>query len=322
VTGKSRRASSNDMTFDAPTGVHRTDDGSGTLPALVTTPAVPPPATTEPFAVPQQASVPPAQKGRSFAAPIDQIAPNPLNTRDIGMRPEKLAQLRASLAEHGQIEACAAVTRRAFLALFSEYEQTIGHATWVQVTGGSRRAALLAEGEKTIDTIVRDNLASSRAGFISATAHENIKRDDLDVIEEAKVVHQLLAELDSGNAVAEYLGEKPPWVTVRKNLLLLDEQVQAAMRIDDERRRLPLREVRNWHVLTPEQQITNLESWRRRRGFTDKPGVPPVPKPAPVTRVQAAIRKLGDTPAVIGATLRAELPLEDRRILAEELLRD
>jgi ParB family chromosome partitioning protein len=321
VTGKNRRASSSDMTFDAPTGVHRTDDGSGTLPALVTT-AVVPPATTEPFAVPQQASAPPAQKGRSFAAPIDQIAPNPLNTRDIGMRPEKLAQLRASLAEHGQIEACAAVTRRAFLALFGEYEETIGDATWVQVTGGSRRAALLAEGEKTIDTIVRDNLASSRAGFISATAHENIKRDDLDVIEEAKVVHQLLAELDSGNAVAEYLGEKPPWVTVRKNLLLLDEQVQAAMRVDDEKRRLPLREVRNWHVLTPEQQLTNLESWRRRRGFTDKPGVPPVPKPAPVTRVQAAIRKLGDTPAVIGATLRAELPLEDRRILAEELLRD
>lgn len=319
MTAKGRRASSNDMTFDAPTGVHRTDDGSGTLPALA---AAMPAATTDPFAVPQQAVVPAASKTRSFAAPIEQIAPNPLNTRDITMRPQKLADLRASLAEHGQIEACAAVTRGAFLAIFSEYEETIGDVTWVQVTGGSRRAALLAEGETVIDTIVRDNLASSRAGFISATAHENIKRDDLDVIEEAKVVHQLLHELGSGNAVAEYLGVLPAWISGRKNLLLLDEQVQAAMRVDDEKRRLPLREVRNWHVLTAEQQLANLESWRRRRGFTDHPADPSPQKPAPVSRVQAAIRKLGDSPVGIAATLRAELPREDRRILAEELLRD
>ena len=109
--------------------------------------AVPVPTQTEPAdigsapAVPsvRQAPIEPQRAGGSFNAPIDKVSPNPLNTRDINTRPDKLASLRASLAELGQMEPSACVSRHAFLAVFGEHSRAIGDAEWVQVSGGRRR---------------------------------------------------------------------------------------------------------------------------------------------------------------------------------------
>lgn len=307
-------------------------------PAETAVPAPAPPAAATPPSPRAVADVPraaqtvsdepaaPQRHAGSFAAPVEKVAPNPLNTRDVAARPDKLASLRASIAEHGQMQPSACVTRHAFLAIFSEHADAVGDAEWVQVGGGRRRAALLLEGEPTIEITVKDSLAATRAGFISATAGENLDRDDLDLIEQARVVEQLLAELGSGNAVAEHLNRAPGWVSQRKYLLHLVTEVQDQMRVDDEHARLPLRDVRDWHKLVPEQQLANLDAWRRRRGLVkednvEDSGAAPAPRP-PMSRLQRAIQRLGGTPVAIAATLRSELPLEQRRELAEELLRD
>lgn len=289
--------------------------------------AAEPPAAA-PAPVPAQATAPPetpAERDTVMAKPISQVAANPLNTRDLDARPEKLAELRASIAEHGQLQPCAAVTRAAFLAIFPEYEPTVGQAVYVQVPGGRRRLALLAEGKPTIDIVVRDSLATSRAAFIAATAAENLDRDDLDPVEEARTVRQLIAELGTGEAVAAQLHRTGGWVSQRKNLLRLAPEVQEALRASQEDQRLPLREVREWHNWPVPEQLTALAEWRRRRGFTAvKPdGEPESREPrARVSRIAAAVRRLGGTPVEIAASLRAELADEDRRALAKELLRD
>jgi ParB family transcriptional regulator, chromosome partitioning protein len=294
-------------------------------PAETATPAppvAPARAATPAQTVPVTAAPEPPVRGGSFAAPIERVAPNPINTRDIQARPEKLAALRASIAEHGQMQPSACVTRQAFLAIFSEHEQTVGDVDWVQVGGGRRRAALLLEGESTIEITVKDSLAATRAGFISATAGENLDRDDLDLIEEARVVEQLLAELGSGNAVAEHLNRTPGWVSQRKYLRRLIPEVQQQLRVDDDQARLPLREVRDWHNLPPTQQLANLDAWRRRRGLMTAAQDPDRVPRARATRVQAAIKRLGGTPSAIAQTLRSELDPAERRELGEALLRD
>jgi ParB family chromosome partitioning protein len=293
---------------------------------------VTPPAadSTAPAALPAQPTalqVPAGARGAVLAVEIFQVAANPLNTRDVDARPDKLADLRASIAAHGQMQPSAAVTRAAFLASFPEYEQMIGQAAYVQVSGGRRRAALLAEGNPTIDIVLRDSLATTRAGFISATAAENLDRDDLDPIEEARAVQQLLAEVGTGAAVAAQLRRTGGWVSQRKNLLRLAPEVQDALRATEEEHRLPLREVREWHTWPADEQVAALDEWRRHRGFTavkpdeEAPGERRPPQPR-ASRIAAAVRRLGGTPSEIAASLRAELPAEDRRALAEELLRD
>ncbi|WP_143162629.1 ParB/RepB/Spo0J family partition protein [Couchioplanes caeruleus] len=254
------------------------------------------------------------------------MAPNPRNTRDIDTRPDKLAGLRASLRELGQMQPSACVTRSSYLALFPEDEETVPHTfEWVQVGGGRRRAALLLEGMETIEIRVRDSLAATRVSFIRAMADENLADESLDVVEEALVVQQLLAELQSGNAVAELLERTPGWVSQRKNVLLLQPEVQEQMRTSGEAR-LSLEEVRKgkWHLDSREEQLANLQAWRRRRGLINMDAEatpPPAPRPR-VSRVQAAIQRLGKTPTAIAQTLRSELSAEQRRELANELLRD
>ncbi|GGM22270.1 ParB/RepB/Spo0J family partition protein [Dactylosporangium sucinum] len=264
---------------------------------------------------------------------VEQVAANPLNTRDISARPAKITSIAKSIVEHGQLQPCTVVTRTAFLAIFPEHEAAVDGVAFVQVTGGRRRAAIIEAGLPTIDITVKNDLASSRGKFISATAAENIDREDYDPIEEARAVQLLVEECGTGQAAAEQLGRTPAWVTQRRNLLKLAPQLQEALRADETEDRIPLREVRDLHKLPVEEQLAALEAWRERRsagltavnqdGDDDPPASPatkvPSQRPSPTA---SAIRRLGGTPSKIAATLRAELPAEDLRALIEELLRE
>ena len=76
------------------------------------------------------ADEPPLEEGRVPAfvdtaprsAPVDQIAANPLNTRDLGASAAKIASIAESMRLHGQLQPCAVVTRTAFLGIFPEQE--------------------------------------------------------------------------------------------------------------------------------------------------------------------------------------------------------
>ena len=243
----------------------------------------------------------------------------------------KVASLADSIRQHGQLQPCTVVTRDSFLAIFPEHEQRVGTAKFVQVTGGRRRAAVAEAGLQTLDITVKNALAGSRAGFMAATAAENLDRQDLGPIEEAHAVRLLVGECGTGKAAAQQLSRTPAWVTQRLNLLKLDPAVQAALQAGE----IPLREVRDFHTLEAQQQLAALAAWQKaqaaRQQLTavnsdaDTVSNPDDGEAHTAARraaaVTAAVRRLGDTPVKIAVSLRATLSPDDLKILAEELLR-
>lgn len=276
-------------------------------------------------APPQEMRRPQIADGPSRAVDVDKIAPNPLNPRVVDPDSAAVRRIRASIAEIGQIQPSTVVSRQAFLAIHSEHESAIGAADFVQVVGGQRRAAV-EQLRRPLKIVIDDDLATTRARFLAATLAENLDRENLNAVEEARGVQDMVTECGSGKAAAELLGRTGAWVTQRLNLLKLIPEVRAALVEDDEERRLPLRVVRDWHTLDTPGQLAMLTKWRRQltavnRGTGEGKSVPEVPAQR-VSRVVAAIRRLGGTPTEIGATLRAELSPKDRQALVEELLRD
>jgi ParB family transcriptional regulator, chromosome partitioning protein len=268
------------------------------------------------------------------SAGIEQVAANPQNTRDVDAQPEKVAGLAESIHRHGQLQPCTVVTREAFLAIFPENASDVDQAAFVQVTGALRRAAILKLGLPTIDVTVKNALAESRATFLSATAAENIDRAAYDLIEEARAVQAIVEECRSGKAAAEQLSRTPGWVTQRLNLLKLEPELHAALRASE----IPVREVRDLHKRSRDEQLEALSAWRKiaqSRQRTDEKRQREYEQPddteadsgekQPVARRRssfaAALHRVGGTPTKIAEALRAELSLDERRAVAEELLR-
>lgn len=284
------------------------------------------------------ATEPPAQERagkstKSYGLPANMVAPNPFNRRNPRSNQGKFEELRASIEEFGQLEPCAAVTREAFGRIFPDAAEELGaEVSIVQVTGGRRLAAVLELGRPQLTCHVNDELASDRRRFLVATGRENLDRADLDPIEEAEQIELLVQECGSGREAAEQLGRSAPWVTYRTNLLRLAREVQDALRSGE----LPLRDVRQWHRLTPARQLGALAEWRRtssrrRRADDDRETAlehegesqkktGPTRTPPTERVVASALRRLGGTPVAIGEALRGALPASQRRELANELL--
>ncbi|RZU46683.1 ParB/RepB/Spo0J family partition protein [Krasilnikovia cinnamomea] len=266
--------------------------------------------------------------GGVLAQPVENVAPNPLNTRDFGRGSSKVVELATSVKECGQLQPVPVVTAAAFTKIFPEHANTIGSAQYVQVAGGRRRAAIVLAALPSIDVVVNDDHATSRLVFLKVTAAENIDRENLDPIEEARALEQMVTECGSARAVADELHKTEGWVSQRRALLRLAPEVQDAMRAEDQERRLPLREVRGWRKDWDEaRQIEALHRWQRRNGLAeDDANGPQIPtqftKAARPTPAAAAWRRLGGNPVAVAAKLREALPADELRQLAQELLRE
>ncbi|MEV5823020.1 ParB/RepB/Spo0J family partition protein [Micromonospora haikouensis] len=265
-------------------------------------------------------------------ARVQHVAANPLNTRDLNADRAKIESIAESLKTHGQLQPCAVVSRDAFLRIYPEHETAIGSAVWVQVTGGRRRAAALMADQPTLEIIVKNNLADSREAWVSATAAENLDRENLDPIEEARAVQLLVQECGTAKAAAVRLSRTPPWVTQRLNLLKLAPEVQSLLRAGE----VPLRDVRDLHQVPTETQFEELQQRRQRleheltavnqivdsdgtlpatsTGGESKRGMTPRRSPA-----ASAIRRLGGTPEKIAESLRTELTQKDLQTLIDLL---
>ncbi|MFJ8691080.1 ParB/RepB/Spo0J family partition protein [Micromonospora wenchangensis] len=266
------------------------------------------------------------------SARVQQVAANPLNTRDLDADRAKIESIAESLKTHGQLQPCAVVSRDAFLRIYPEHETTIGSAVWVQVTGGRRRAAALLVDQPTLEIVVKNNLADSREAWVSATAAENLDRENLDPIEEARAVQLLVQECGTAKAAAARLSRTPPWVTQRLNLLKLAPEVQSLLRAGE----VPLRDVRDLHQVPTEEQLDELQQRQQ----------PPDPELTAVNQtasssevlpgnsteeskqrtprrsaVATAIRRLGGTPDKIAESLRSELTPADLQLLIDRLQR-
>jgi ParB family transcriptional regulator, chromosome partitioning protein len=272
--------------------------------------------------MPPEMRRPQISDGPPKAVNVAEVAANPLNPRMINPKSDGVQKIRASIAEVGQIQPSTVVTRRAFLAIHPEHEGSIGGADYVQVVGGQRRVAAEQLGVQ-IKIAVDDELAQSRARFLAATLAENIERENLNPVEEARGVQSLVVECGSGKAAAEQLGRTPPWVSQRLNLLKLVPEVQAALVDASEETRLPLREVRDWHQLDTPGQLAALAGWQRQLNpsepelAVDRSARPSRPR---VSRHAAAIRRLGESPREIAVNLCAEMPPDDLAALVDELV--
>lgn len=263
------------------------------------------------------ARVPAVPGSDAAAVPWHLLAPNPLNARDVGARPDKLAELAESLREFGQIEDCTVVTPAAFIAIFPEFAEAAEGAKYVQVSGGRRRAAAPMAGLTELNVAVKDRLATSRAMFIAATLAENADREDLDPIEEARQVALLIDEVGTGKAAAEQMGRSQTWVSHRINLLRLIPEVQDAVRTGE----MPVREVRDLYHAERAEQLVALRRWRalvtarKRRGEQGNQ-----PRPSRPSRTTAPFLQLDDrNRAKVASKLRAEVPVERRRAVADHL---
>lgn len=251
---------------------------------------------------------------------LDKIALNPFNKRVLGARPETIQELAQSLRANGQLQPCAVVTRDAFRRIFPDDDAVLGRATFVQITGARRYAAAQQIGWDALDVVVKDEVASSPLRFLSATAAENIDRQDFDPVEEAEQVQLVVAAAESGQVAAEQLQRSPGWVSQRLNLLKLAPELQNALRAGE----IPLREVRTLHTLTPAEQLAALHRFTavNRPPDDDPDGSDTAPTPRQTDRptpIARAIRRIGGTPDRIAATLKAELTPEDIALLVQHL---
>lgn len=243
--------------------------------------------------------------GQTRSVPLRDLVGNPRNPRDSVGDLEKLK----SIVEF-QLQPVVVVNRNAFERLYPEDKIA---ARWVVVIGNRRLAAAQKFGRPELDIVIRDELAKDRATLLSAVIAENVDRDGFDVIEEAKAVESLVAELGSADAAAEHLHKSKTWVSHRRALLNLAPEIQEATRRGD----LAIREARSLARVPLEQQVARWSSVRRRSGedageqdsAAAKNGQHSSGEPAPPTlrAVTKAIRNFESEPHGLAIALRDQL---------------
>ncbi len=141
--------------------------------------------------------------------PIELVRPNPHQPRKL-FDAATLDELRASIAEHGVLVPI----------LVRERGQT-----YELIAGERRWRACAAQGEATIPAIVR---SSDDRESLEMAIIENLQREDLNALEEAAGIAQLIeAHGFTQEQVSRRLGKSRPSVTNALRLLALPEPVKA-----------------------------------------------------------------------------------------------
>lgn len=139
------------------------------------------------------------------------IRPNPVQPRR-EIRPEALEELSASIREHGVIQPL--VLRR--------------HEAGYQIIAGERRwRAAQQAGLETVPAVVRE-IDENR--LLEIALVENVQREDLNALDEALALRELLELEASQEAVARKVGKSRPYVANAVRLLQLEGEVQELVR--------------------------------------------------------------------------------------------
>lgn len=136
--------------------------------------------------------------------PVDMVSPSPVNTRTFQKKDIGLQELANSIESQGLISP---VVVRVDPADKFKYEL---------VAGERRIRAFKLLARKTISAIIR-KLSDAEAYSITAT--ENLQREDLTPLQEAKSVNVLLSGGATHKEVADRLGKPIRWVARRAKLV-------------------------------------------------------------------------------------------------------
>jgi ParB family chromosome partitioning protein len=242
--------------------------------------------------------------------PVETIHPNPRQPRR-RFEPEATSGLAASIRAQGVLQPVIVRSREA-----GGYELIAGERRW--------RAAREA-GVPTIPAVVRQ--AGDRDTLLLGLV-ENVAREDLSPIEEARAYASLVDEFElSLGEVAERVGRSKASVSNRLRLLELPDEVlwmvargelteghaRAVLSVPDHdaRRRLAARVVREG------LSVRATERLAQAGGAARKPRRTTTVDPALAERVRAAAERLTGLPARVGAAGRLEISFASETQLEE-----
>ncbi|MFF6844691.1 ParB/RepB/Spo0J family partition protein [Streptomyces tanashiensis] len=191
--------------------------------------------------------------------PVEDISLNPDNPRsELG----DLTDLAGSLRTHGQKTAISIMARAAYLAASPSREDALEPNTqYVVIEGNSRLAAAREAGLKTIKVMVDDELGGDPDQLLESALVANVHRRDLDHLDEAKALQQLLARHGTQEALAARLHRSQGWVAQRLALLKLTPELQQRLADGSESVDL-LRRVGNQ---SPENQQARLDELKEEQ---------------------------------------------------------
>ncbi|MEV0250478.1 ParB N-terminal domain-containing protein [Nocardia sp. NPDC050712] len=242
------------------------------------------------------------------SAALADLVANPRNPREGDQNLEDLASIQEI-----QLQPALVVTRAAYLKLWPEDEPELGTAKLVVVNGCRRLAAAQKFGRDTLEFVIKDEVAASRAALRTAAIRENVERENLDVIEEARAVEGLVADCGTASAAAVALGKTEAWVSQRRALLKLAPQLQQKLRAGE----LAIRVARGLAQVPEEQQVarwqaalikTEGEKAERKR-----------PEPIGIDQLAKSFKKWGVGAETLAPALVAHLDRDGVHALIAEL---
>ncbi|MEU9947026.1 ParB/RepB/Spo0J family partition protein [Streptomyces sp. NPDC047939] len=197
-----------------------------------------------------------APDSRLQTIPLEQLVPTRFNPRRNFGSNKDLLEFGLKVKKK-QLAPAVAVTRDAYLHLWKEEADSVGTARYVIANGERRFRGSKQAGSSTLEVIIDDTIAASRASFLDAVLSENNDREDLDPIERALGIQTMVEQLGGKAEVAEHYQKSGGWVTQQMYLLSLAPELQALVSSGD----LPVRETRTLVKLPLEEQ---LSAWNAR----------------------------------------------------------
>lgn len=151
----------------------------------------------------------------AMLVPIEQLVPDPDQPRR-EMDPERLAELAASISEHGILQP---------LLVREDGYLDDGRTRFMIVAGGRRHAAAQQAGLTRLPVLVRESKAVQiRIWQLT----ENIQREALDPVEEARAIKELMDLQHLGSrSMAERLHRSHTYVANRLKLIEREDVAQA-----------------------------------------------------------------------------------------------
>jgi ParB family transcriptional regulator, chromosome partitioning protein len=191
------------------------------------------------------------------SAPLPDLANNPHNPRE-GYDDEATRELAASMESLGQLQPATVVSRDVFLAHYPDDADRIGIARWVVIMGNRRLAAAHLAGLEQLAITVADHLGGTDPKLTEALLVENLHREALPPLLEAREL-QALVDLHGSNAeVARRIGKTDAWVSQRLGLRKLVPEAARALQAGE----LSFREARGLASKDIDAQLVRLAELR------------------------------------------------------------
>ncbi|MFE3455935.1 ParB/RepB/Spo0J family partition protein [Nocardiopsis aegyptia] len=259
--------------------------------------------------------------------PLAQLVGNPENPREsLG----DVSELAHSLREQGLLQPLHVIPRHTYLQVHPEHETVIADAAFVVVNGNRRLAAAQHAGLETVAVHVRAPRGEedeSEVALRAAVLAENIHRQDLHPLEEAREINKLLEHGLNRSQAASLLGKSNGWVTQRLILLDLHPDLQQALK-DGE---LKLAQARELGKLPLQEQLSahrqqQEEFYRVKPAEPSEPPVEPssqhpAEKSSTTVKAQHTPTRKQDTSAR-PEQLTLDLRWDEPEVLADQLYKE